>query len=31
MIRNANKGDFDSILALNQESVHFTTPWIWHA
>ena len=26
MIRNANKGDFDSILALNQESVHFTSP-----
>jgi uncharacterized protein len=26
MIRNANESDFDSILALNQESVHFTSP-----
>jgi len=26
MIRNANEGDFDSILALNQEAVHFTSP-----
>lgn len=26
MIRNADKGDFDSILALNQEAVHFTSP-----
>jgi uncharacterized protein len=26
VIRNAKKGDFDSILALNQEAVHFTSP-----
>ena len=26
MIRNANEGDFDSILALNQQAVHFTSP-----
>ena len=26
MIREANQGDFHSILALNQEAVHFTSP-----
>jgi uncharacterized protein len=26
MIRNANASDFDRILALNQEAVHFTSP-----
>ncbi|MET1162385.1 MAG: GNAT family N-acetyltransferase [Pseudoxanthomonas sp.] len=26
MIRDANAGDFDRILALNQEAVHFTSP-----
>ena len=26
MIRNANEGDFNRILALNQEAVHFTSP-----
>lgn len=29
MIYNANEGDFDSILALNQEAVHFTSPMDW--
>ena len=26
MIRNAEKKDFERILALNQEAVHFTSP-----